>query len=214
MTIVYVVMVAFLLVLSVLIVPIRLSIKYETKTKKVNGKESAENYTYMQIYILYFIKIKKIEIDEKNKIRGKGKNSLQEIYSTIIYYKKLIKEYEIKNRKFISSKDLKKLNNSLYFEKVNLELNINFFDYIINAYLISFLNTAINIYIALNYNKFDITKFGYKTNISDDILDMKADVVVRVTLIKILLIILKIIPRLIKGKIMEKKHVQDMQVKV
>lgn len=208
----YIFCILVLVILFVLLIPFRLKIHYYTKSEDIKERELIEDNSYVDIYLIYFIKVKRIKSNKKNKANSKKEmNNLQKIVDILTYYFKTYRQYEKLNKEYISSKDLKKLNDSIYFEEAKFKININFSEFIINAYLISVINALINIYIALNNSRFNLKNLDYSTNISKEVVEVEAKLIIRANLIKIFPILLKLLFRIIKNKM--SKRIKSKSIK-
>ena len=103
----------------------------------------------------------------------------------------------------LNKKDLKKVNNAISFKSIYINIGVNLKNYIVNAYIIAFLNAVINMYIAKNIEKFNLEKTSYNTYTSNEILNLQIDSIINLKLVNTIIIILKIIFKLRK---VEKKN--------
>jgi hypothetical protein len=187
----------------VLIVPIKIKIKYETKIPYKEDKQSNQNQeeatnsenenkmqnellidNYIGIYILNFIRVKKIKIVKKEE-----KKVIDIVYNVISFIINYSKMAEV----LFSLKDLKKISNNIYFKKLYLNMGINFKDAVLNAYTIAFINTIISMYIARNTKKINIKDISYNTYLSKNICDLNLDCIIKFNLVNTISIIFKII---------------------
>ena len=186
-----------LILFLILIIPIRLEVKYEVNTDlNESNKEQLNTLNYVNIYILYFIKIKKLEMKNKqNSNLKEGSTSRKNVFDMI--YKFLLDFLNFKkiDNALLNYKDIKCINNNIFFEKIDLNIGINFKDVLYNAYIISFLNAIINMYFAKNSDKINFNKTNYITYISNKIFNIKVDSIIRVNLVNTIIVIIKIIIR-------------------
>ena len=147
-----------ILILCVLFIPMRLKITCELNTDfdKKEKEEDLNTLNNISIYILYYIKVANINAKNVQKAKSSKKITGKVIFN-IIY--KLILEFlnfQKMNDALLTKKDLKKFSNSIYFEKIHLNLGINFKNVLTNVYAISLLNTLINMYFAQNIDKINL----------------------------------------------------------
>ncbi len=212
-----------IIVALILIIPIRVKLKYNIRHRKksdnnnilddiISQNDSYPNENYMIVYILYFIPVLKIRLDKKKNskksARKKSENKLRkkiiadDVITKILNFLKSIINYEKTNKFYFNTKDAKSLAKHLKYKKLDINFGINFFEPIINSYVIAFLNSIINIYIAKNINQFNLNKTNYTTYISNEIYSLRINMIMSVSIIIILPIIIK---ALIKYFILKKK---------
>lgn len=197
-----------LILILVLVIPVKIKLKYKAdynleKNDDLTGnilfnKGAGLSKNYALIHIFYFVPIAKLKLKKaKNKKREKKKAKLKSkiiwkgVISVISDFLKAVITYEKTNSFYFTPKDLEKLNKSLKYKKVDINFGINFYEPIINSYVIAFLNAAINMYIAKNINQFNLKNTSYNTYISSQIYDIKLDATISVSLIRILFIVAK-----------------------
>ncbi len=189
MIVVYFFFLVLLFIVIVMLVPLKVKIKYsevEDKSLKTDNK--------IEIYILKIIKIKTINLKSKEKINNKKKYKIDAIY-------KLLKNYltfEKQEKKIVSKKELQKIFNSIYYEKFDIDIGINLENSIINAYLITIINIVINMFILKNEKNISLDNTRYYTYISNNIFNLRMNLIINCNLIVINFIIIKIIYRVIK----------------
>ncbi len=199
--ILYIISIILLLIFLVIIIPLKVKLKYIIKTN-FNKEDSDENINilnYIDIYIFRIIKVKRIKIqtkqksDSDSKIYQKNSTIVKVIFDTI--YKLILDAMNYKkfDEALLNRKDLKKINKALSFQKVDIDIGINLKNVILNAYLISFLNAVINMYIAKNVNKFNLKDTKYTTFISNEILNLKTDCIINLKLVNTIIVIIKTI---------------------
>ena len=86
-----------------------------------------------------------------------------------------------------------------------LTFGLNLLNPILNAYVITLFNTAINMIIAKHQNKFNLKDLRYKTYISGEIYNIKIHSITYIKLANIIYIIFKII---YKYRKVDKKNVR------
>lgn len=177
------------LLLLILIVPIRVRIKYTVKTKEntANNQENIDFGNHIKIYILQWIKVKTFHI--KNKEKDMKDNPIEvflKLATNFLQYQKL-------DKALLKPKDLKTLNESLYFQKLDMELGFNTQNVIYNAYAIALANAIINMYICKNAEKFDLEQTSYHTYISSSIFQLKLDCIISFQLAHTIVILIKMI---------------------
>lgn len=202
---IYIVTFLILAIIVTLLIPIRLKIYYsESERKNLKVKNRIE------IYILYFFKIKTIRLENKKKIKSKNYN-INAIYKVINSYMEYYKNQE----KMITKKEISDLINNIYYEKMDITLKINLKNPILNSYIISIINIIINIFIIKNQKRMNLKNTRYFTTISDNIFNANITSIVRIKLINIIAIVIKIGVRAIKLKRNNKKsNVSNQKKKI
>lgn len=202
MTLLYIILtIVILLIILVLIIPLKVKVDISIKN---TTEEDLNTKNKIEIYILKFIKIKTIDVKQKDKIGEneynqniklkEEKNVLSDISKTASNFI----NYEKRNSLLISKDEIIKLKESMTFEEFFLIFGFNLKDPIINAYVISILNSIINIYISKNVDKFTLENTAYKTYISNKIIDLRFYSIINFKLVNTIIIILKIIIKLRK----------------
>ncbi len=205
MTLLYIILtIVILLIILVLIIPLKVKVDISIKNTKNTTEEDLNTKNKIEIYILKFIKIKTIDVKQKDKIGEneynqniklkEEKNVLSDISKTASNFI----NYEKRNSLLISKDEIIKLKESMTFEEFFLIFGFNLKDPIINAYVISILNSIINIYISKNVDKFTLENTAYKTYISNKIIDLRFYSIINFKLVNTIIIILKIIIKLRK----------------
>ncbi len=190
-----VIIIILTLIMGVFFIPIRVKIDYVEKERK-----DLKILNKIEIYIFYFIKIKTIELKNKKEIENKkGSYKVDAIFKLVSTYI----EYSKKEKEIINTKDLKKIINSIYYEKINIDIGINLKDPIINAYLITAINILLNLFIIKKQNKMKIKNVSYATYISNNIFNLKLNCIIRFRVANTIITIIKIIVRL---REVEKKY--------
>lgn len=205
MTLLYIILtIVILLIILVLIIPLKVKVDISIKNTKNTTEEDLNTKNKIEIYILKFIKIKTIDVKQKDKI---GENEYNQniklkkeknVLSDISKIASNFINYEKRNSLLISKDEIIKLKESMTFEEFFLIFGFNLKDPIINAYVISILNSIINIYISKNVDKFTLENTAYKTYISNKIIDLRFYSIINFKLVNTIIIILKIIIKLRK----------------
>lgn len=183
-----VIIIILTLIMGVFFIPIRVKIDYAEKERK-----DLKILNKIEIYIFYFIKIKTIELKNKKEIENKkGSYKVDAIFKLVSTYI----EYSKKEKEIINTKDLKKIINSIYYEKINIDIGINLKDPIINAYLITAINILLNLFIIKKQNKMKLENVSYATYISNNIFNLKLNCIIRFRVANTIITIIKIIVRL------------------
>ncbi len=195
MIVTYIILSLLFIILLVLLIPVRIKLKYAVNTdfNKQKKEEELKTLNYVEIYILYCIKIKKVKIGNTQNA-GRRKKVLGIIYKFLLDFLNFQKIDEVILRK----DEIKKLGNSIFIEKLDLNLGINLKNILVNVYLISTLNALINMYFAKKVDKMNLDKVSYQTYISNKILNIDVDSIIRFNLVNTIIIILKIIMRVRK----------------
>lgn len=190
-----VIIVILTLIIGLFFIPIRVKIDYVEKERK-----DLKVLNKIEIYIFYFLKIKTVKLKNKKEIENKkGSYKIDAIYKLVSTYI----EYSNKEKEIINTKDLKKLINSIYYEKLNIDVGINLKDPIINAYLITIINILLNLFIIKNQSKIKLKNLDYSTYISNNIFNLKLNCIIRFRVANTIITIIKVIVKLRK---VEKKY--------
>lgn len=192
----YIILGVLALAILIIITPLKVELRYEINTNfdKSNNLEQLNTVNYINLYILNFIKIKKFKMDNKENEKEKnnspsGKKVFDIIAKFLIQYIK----YEKLDQALLSTKEIKRLKSSLYYEKIDLNIGVNFKDVVLNSYIISLLNALINMYFAKNADKINFSKASYITYISNKIINIKINSIIKVKLVNTIGIIIKLI---------------------
>lgn len=190
----YIITFLSLLILCVLFIPMRLKIMYELNTDfdKKEKEEDLNTLNNISVYILYYIKVANINAKNVQKAKSSKKITGKVIFD-IIY--RLILEFlnfQKMNDALLTKKDLKKFSDSIYFEKMHLNLGINFKNILTNVYAILVLNALINMYFAQNINKINLEDTSYLTFISNKMFNIKIDSIIRFKLVNTIIVIIKV----------------------
>ncbi len=204
-----------LIALSIMI-PLKIHVKYKANSDSSQTQDGNLNYeNYVAVYLFGFIKVfnKSLNKKDENKKKENNKNKKEnaklnntsnvaneenKVVNTI--YNVLVKflDYSKIVARLLNEKDFNKIQNSFKFKKLNLKLGINFKNTMLNIYMLTFLSTIISIYISKNANKFNQKKLNYSVNISEKILDLNVDSIIKFKLANTIGIIIKIIYKLRK----------------
>ena len=188
----YIILGILLLVILAILIPIKIKINYnvETEFNKEKRKEQLHTVANIKIYLFYFLKIKTINSDNKENA-GRRKKVFKVIYKFLINFLNFRKI----NTALVKKEELKKISDSIYFKMLDLDIGINSKNILANVYLMSTLNGLINMYFAYKSDKMDLDKVKYKTYISNKIVNLKVDSIIRFNLVNTIIIIIKIILR-------------------
>lgn len=210
------ILILILIYILLFVFPITIEIKDEilptfNKIKKYKSETVKEKY-YLKIKILGFILIFKKDLNknkkknEDNKLYKNVSNDPLEMVINSVFnaLDKAVTGEKI-NKVLLNSKDIKTIINSIYVKKIYLDLGINLLQPILNAYILTFINVVINMFIAKNIKKFNLQNTKYKTYISGEVYNIKIDSIIHLQLANIIYIIIKIIFKLRK---VEKKNVR------
>lgn len=211
-----IILIVILIYILLFVFPITIEIKDEilptfNKIKKYKSETVKEKY-YLKIKILGFILIFKKDLNknkkknEDNKLYKNVSNDPLEMVINSVFnaLDKAVTGEKI-NKVLLNSKDIKTIINSIYVKKIYLDLGINLLQPILNAYILTFINVVINMFIAKNIKKFNLQNTKYKTYISGEVYNIKIDSIIHLQLANIIYIIIKIIFKLRK---VEKKNVR------
>lgn len=176
-------------------------IKYRIYSHE-NKKFTTTTDNIFVFYIFGFIPIKKSlheNKDDKNlKNRKKNNNKDKKVLDVVYNVFSGTLKYRKINEALLNRNDLKKIKNSVYFEKFNLDFGINLQEIFLNIYSLGIINTLIPMYIAVNQNNFNMDNLEYRTYISNNIVDLNLDCIMKVNLIHTISVIVKIIYKIRK----------------
>ena len=195
MFVIYSIAIIILLLLLILIIPTRIRFKYNISTdfNKSKDNEELKTLNYVEIYILYFLKVKKVKIGNTQEA-GRKKKIIGVIYKFLLDFLNFKKIDEV----ILKKNELKKLGEYIYIEKLDLDIGINLKNILTNVYVIAILNALINMYFAKKINKMNKENVRYETYISNKILNIDLDSIIRFSLVNTIIIIIKIITRVRK----------------
>lgn len=176
-------------------------IKYRIYSHE-NKKFTTTTDNIFVFYIFGFIPIKKsLQKNKKDKkLKSNKKNGdkykkvldvVYNIFSGTLKYRKI-------DEALLNRNDIKKIKDSIYFEKFNLDLGINLKEIFLNIYALGIINTLIPIYISVNQKNFNINNLEYRTYISNNIVDLNLDCIMKVNLIHTISVIVKVIYKIRK----------------
>lgn len=185
--------ISFIIIILILFILIQIKVEINANLLPTveNNNISKDNH-YIKFIIFGFIPIFKINLDSKKRKRNKRKNknktinTIAKIFSYFLYSEKL-------NKVLFTRKDFKRLNNSVFFHKLDVNLGLNLQNYILNAYIISIINAAFNIYMSANFNNFNLSKTKYYTYISKEIYNLDIYCIISIKLVNTIDIIFKAI---------------------
>lgn len=211
-----IILILILIYILLFVFPITIEIKDEilptfNKIKKYKSETVKEKY-YLKIKILGFILIFKKDLNKNKKKNDDNKlyknvsnDPLEMVINSVFNALDKAVTGEKINKVLLNSKDIKTIINSIYVKKIYLDLGINLLQPILNAYISTFINVVINMFIAKNIKKFNLQNTKYKTYISGEVYNIKIDSIIHLQLANIIYIIIKIIFKLRK---VEKKNVR------
>lgn len=115
-----------------------------------------EEELYIEAYILN-IKVRRYRFNEKQlkKMQQTGENVAKEEVSNYI------KQIEFTDAKLFF-KNIREILAKVQFQQIDFRLNINVDDYILNAYIVTFLNTVISMLISKNIKKINNDNLNYE----------------------------------------------------
>ena len=208
--------IVILIYVVIFVFPVRLEIKEETvpiymKLKKYKT-ESVKEKHFLKIKILKKIAIFKIDLDKLKKkneykklYKNKSNDPLEIVVNAIFnFLDKAVTSTKV-NKALLTKKDFKVIIKNIYVKKLNLEFGLNLINPILNAYVITLFNTAINMVIAKYQSKFNFKDLRYKTYVSGEIYNIKIHSIIDIKLANIIYIIFKII---YKYRKVDKKNVR------
>lgn len=211
-----IILILILTYILLFVFPITIEIKDEilptfNKIKKYKSETVKEKH-YLKIKILGFILIFKKDLNKNKKKNDDNKlyknvsnDPLEMVINSVFNALDKAVTGEKINKVLLNSKDIKTIINSIYVKKIYLDLGINLLQPILNAYILTFINVVINMFIAKNIKKFNLQNTKYKTYISGEVYNIKIDSIIHLQLANIIYIIIKIIFKLRK---VEKKNVR------
>ena len=190
-----------LIIILILFIPLKVEIKFSLKTKNQNNNENLKLSNYIKIYILRFIRVKKFNIKQKEntgkEASGDSKVLKQIIDNSVNVIENLI-GYEKQDSVLLSKKDIGKLKKNASYSKFYLNIGYNFKDPLVNGYMMAFLNSVINMYLAKNINRFNIDRTKYSTYISNKVYDIDIYRIINLNLVNTIIVIIKLIIKLKK----------------
>ena len=212
MIIIYILLALFALLVVILLFPLKVDINYNVNTTSLKDKtQNLNTNNYVRLYILNGIKIahfdqknkqsvNKMEGKNSKKVKSKKNGNKKMLNSNVILnivYKFILDLLNIKkmNEAVITKEDLAVINKNINFEKLILNIGINFKEVLTNAYLIAFLNSAINMYLAKNIDRINLENTEYTTYISNEILNIKIDSIIKLNLVNTIIVIFKVLFR-------------------
>lgn len=190
-----------LIIILILFIPLKVEIKFSLKTKNQNNNENLKLSNYIKIYILRFIRVKKFNIKQKeNTGKEASDNSkvLKQIIDNSVNVIENLIGYEKQDSVLLSKKDIGKLKKNASYSKFYLNIGYNFKDPLVNAYMMAFLNSVINMYLAKNINRFNIDRTKYSTYISNKVYDIDFYSIINLNLVNTIIVIIKLIIKLKK----------------
>lgn len=190
----YILISFFIIVLLIFIIPIKIKIKVITNENR-SKNESIFSRSYIEIYILRIIRVKRIEFNSIENIGKSAKNKVANIFSYIV--DKYI-NYDKKTKLIITKSEIRKLNESINFEKIYLNLGINFKNMIVNSYVIGILNSILGFFIAKNIDKIKLDDVKYNIYISKNVFSVDIYSIINFNPVHTIIILIKLIFRVRK----------------
>ncbi len=221
----YIVYIILFIVLITLIIPIKVGIKYTEKSNQdiVRNKDDIKIYLYgfIKVKTIKFNNSsknndkdnnnkdnnKKLEKgkhennkeSKNNKITSKNqKKSKVNIAEVLFKVAKNYLNFRKKEDYVLTAKDIKLISNSIRFKRLYIDVGVNFNDMILNAYIVTFINTVVSMYIGKNIKRFNKSKLEYNVYISKKIVNFECDVVVTINPAILIYVLLKIFIKLKK----------------
>lgn len=184
-----------LTIVITILIPIKISINYEyySKDYDINDEDVKKE---IKIYILRCIRIKKIskKKDEQKNENNKGNKLIYNLKSIINKYTQIKREEKIAEKS-----DINKISNSIYVQKLDLNVGFNTKGVILNAYINSFLNSLINNFLSNNITKINLKNTRYNTYTTNNLLRIKIQSIVDIKLANNIIVIFKLIYKIMKG---------------
>lgn len=190
-----------LIIILILFIPLKVEIKFSLKTKNQNNKENLKLSNYIKIYILRFIRVKKFNIKQKENTGKEASGDskvLKQIIDNSVGVMESIISYEKQDTALLSKKDFSKIKKNTSYSKFYLNIGYNFKDTLVNAYMMAFLNSVINMYLSKNINRFNIDRTKYSTYISNKVYDIDFYSIINLNLVNTIIVIIKLIIKLKK----------------
>jgi len=119
---------------------------------EITMKEKA----YIDFSILKYIRIIRLKLNE-DEIKEIGEKAVKVADNEIVYYLKGIKFTDVK----LFLNNFKELLSKVKFEKLDFSFNINAEDYILNSYIVTFLNTVVAMIISKNIERINTENLSY-----------------------------------------------------
>ncbi|MEG2310908.1 MAG: hypothetical protein RSB76_02855 [Clostridia bacterium] len=171
----YIFLTIFALFILILFYPLKIKIKWSTSNK------------YVCVYIFEIIRVSKIKLGDNTKREIKNKFDVS--IKSINKIKRKLNDIKFIIIKIILTKTFK-INNAFSIKMFNLDFGFNTNDVILNAYILAFLNSIINIYFVCNQKR--IKNVLYKTYISNKNINLKFDGIFNLKLVNTICIIFQI----------------------
>lgn len=172
---------------AVVCIPIKIKIDYtEEEKKRLDIKNKIE------IYILGFIKIKTIHLNQEDKIKKKGAYQVNATYQLLSNYLGFLKQEEL----YVEKSTLKKIFHSIFFEHLDISIGLNLQEPILNAYLMALINAVLNIFFAINASNINLKNTNYITYISNDFFHLQVKGIIKFRIVNNIITIIKIVKRI------------------
>ena len=147
-----------------------------------------EEKIYIDLYIFKYMKIKRIKFneDELKEIKSKAKKVADD---EVENYIRGIEFTDVK----LFLKNIKELFDKVKFEKLEFKFNINLNDYILNSYIVTFLNTIIAMLISRNIKKINTGNVGYIITSNEKEIKLNLKCIMYDKIANIIFVLIKII---------------------
>lgn len=155
---------------------------------KLKIEVTMENELYIDAYIFEYIRVKRFRFneDELKEIESKSQKVAKD------EVKNYIKNIEFTDAK-IFIKNIREFLSKVKFEKIDFKLNINVNDYILNAYITTFLNTIVAMFISKNIEKINTQKLYYIITSNEKEIKLNLKCIMYGRIANIMFVIIKII---------------------
>lgn len=185
----FITLVIFFLLMYLFFAPncicINVNIKADDYFTKITPLNNMENE--IKIKLLNIVTVYKNEFfDKKNENKNRNKNNL------------------FNNKKF-ANRIIRELFKKAEFDKFALSLGFNLDDPIANSYINASINTILCMYINHNQQKFNFKKLYYSTYISENLLFLSFESIIKITLVDTIKVVVKEYFSYKKKKKQEKK---------
>ena len=174
-------------IVAVICIPLKVKIDYtEEEKKRLDIKNKIE------IYILGFVKIKTIHLNQEDKIKKKGQYQVNATYQLLSNYLGFLKQEEL----YVEKNNLKKIFHSIFYENLDISIGFNLQEPILNAYLMALINTVLNIFFAINASNINLKNINYITYVSNDFFHLQVKGIIKFRIVNNIITIIKIVKRI------------------